>query len=103
MQKTVTMYIIYDYRGYGRSEGKRRLKAIVHDVKEILTSLTAQAYEKRLVYAMSLGGVFFLNSLDPGTQLTRSLLILHPVVCPTMVVPSNTTPLKIYQIIAPIS
>jgi hypothetical protein len=69
---------IYDYRGYGRSEGKRRLKAIVHDVKEILTSLTAQAYEKRLVYAMSLGGVFFLNSLDPGTQLDKIIIDSTP-------------------------
>ncbi len=59
---------IYDYRGYGRSNGKRRLKAIVHDVKEILTDLKRQDYKNSLVYAMSLGGVFLLNSLDTDAQ-----------------------------------
>jgi hypothetical protein len=69
---------IYDYRGYGRSEGKRRLKAIVHDIKEILTNLTAQAYEKRLVYAMSLGGVFFLNTLNASMQLDKIIIDSTP-------------------------
>jgi len=69
---------IYDYRGYGRSEGKRRLKAIVHDIKEILTSLIAQDYEKRLVYAMSLGGVFLLNTLDPDMQLDKIIIDSTP-------------------------
>jgi alpha/beta superfamily hydrolase len=69
---------IYDYRGYGRSDGKRRLKAIVHDMKEILTSLIAQAYEKRLVYAMSLGGVFLLNALDPDMQLDKIIIDSTP-------------------------
>lgn len=69
---------IYDYRGYGRSNGKRRLKAIVHDTKEILRSLIAQGYEERLVYAMSLGGVFFLNALDPDMQLDKIVIDSSP-------------------------
>jgi len=69
---------IYDYRGYGRSEGKRRLKAIAHDTKKILTSLISQAYEKKLVYAMSLGGVFFLNGLDLGMQLDKIIIDSTP-------------------------
>jgi alpha/beta superfamily hydrolase len=69
---------IYDYRGYGRSEGKRRLKAIVHDVKQILTMLIAEAYEERLVYAMSLGGVFLLNALDPDMQLDKIIIDSSP-------------------------
>ena len=70
--------LIIDYRGYGRSEGKRRLKAIVHDVKEILTGLIAQGYEERIVYAMSLGGVFLLNSLEPDTQLDKIIIDSTP-------------------------
>ena len=69
---------IYDYRGYGRSEGKRRLKAIVHDTKEILTSLIAQGYEERFVYAMSLGGVFLLNTLDQDVQLDKIIVDSSP-------------------------
>ena len=69
---------IYDYRGYGRSEGKRRLKAIVHDIKQILTSLIAQGYEERFVYAMSLGGVFLLNALNPDMQLDKIIIDSTP-------------------------
>ena len=69
---------IYDYRGYGRSEGKRRLKAIVHDTRELLTSLSAQPYQKRLVYAMSLGGVFLLNALDPDVRLDKIIIDSSP-------------------------
>lgn len=69
---------IYDYRGYGRSEGKRRLKAIVHDTREILRDLTAQGYPRRLVYAMSLGGVFLLNALEPDIQLDRVVIDSTP-------------------------
>ena len=69
---------IYDYRGYGRSEGKRRLSAIVHDIKQILTSLIEQGYEERLVYAMSLGGVFLLNALNPDMQLDKIIIDSTP-------------------------
>ena len=69
---------IYDYRGYGRSEGKRRLKAIVHDIKQILTNLIAQGYEERFVYALSLGGVFLLNALNPDMQLDKMIIDSTP-------------------------
>lgn len=69
---------IYDYRGYGRSDGKRRLKAIVNDTKEILVSLISKAYEKRLVYAMSLGGVFLLNALEPDMHLDKIIIDSTP-------------------------
>lgn len=69
---------LYDYRGYGRSEGKRRLKAIVHDIKQILKSLIAQGYKKRSVYALSLGGVFLLNALNPDMQLDKMIIDSTP-------------------------
>jgi alpha/beta superfamily hydrolase len=69
---------IYDYRGYGRSEGKRRLKAIVHDYKSIMAALNAGAYEEKLVYAMSLGGVIFLNALIATDKPDRVVIDSSP-------------------------
>lgn len=54
---------IFDYRGYGRSEGKRRLKAMVSDYMEIIDMLNSRPYSSRLFYAMSFGGIVLLNAL----------------------------------------
>ena len=51
---------IYDFRGYGRSEGKRRLKAIVSDYVEIIAALNSSNYDRHLIYAMSFGGIALL-------------------------------------------
>lgn len=45
----------YDYRGYKRSGGKRRMSAIAQDYGEIISSLN-QKYPRRFVYATSFGG-----------------------------------------------
>ncbi len=59
---------IFDYRGYGRSEGKRRLKAIVSDYREIIEYLNSLQYPVRRFYGMSFGGIVVLNALksSPG-------------------------------------
>lgn len=54
---------LYDYRGYGLSEGKSRLRAIVEDYREIIASLNAQPYRRRLLYGMSMGGIILLNAV----------------------------------------
>lgn len=69
---------IYDYRGYGHSQGKRRLKAIVHDYRSIIARLNAGSYEKRLVYAMSLGGIILLDALTGENQLDRIVIDSTP-------------------------
>lgn len=69
---------IYDYRGYGRSEGKRRLKAIVADYKAIMAALNAGTYEEKLVYAMSLGGVIFLDALIAAAKPDRVVIDSSP-------------------------
>lgn len=56
---------VYDYRGYGLSEGKSRLKAIVSDYREIVAALNAQGYGRRYLYGMSMGGVILLNAVGP--------------------------------------
>jgi len=69
---------IYDYRGYGRSEGKRRLKAMVSDYQEIIASLGSEAYRERLVYAMSFGGILLLDALEAGQSLDRVVIDSSP-------------------------
>ena len=56
---------MYDFRGYGRSGGKRRLKAIISDYLEIRKALESD-YAEGYIYAMSFGGIALLN----GRSLT---------------------------------
>jgi alpha/beta superfamily hydrolase len=58
---------IFDYRGYGRSEGKRRLKAILNDYRQIIQQLDTQPYQSRAFYGMSFGGVVLLDALRHHT------------------------------------
>ncbi len=54
---------VFDYRGYGRSEGKRRLKAIVSDYSEIIEYLNSLQYPAHRFYGMSFGGIVVLSAL----------------------------------------
>ena len=58
---------VFDYRGYGRSEGKRRLKAILNDYRQIIQQLGTQPYQRRAFYGMSFGGVVLLDALRHQT------------------------------------
>jgi len=69
---------MYDYRGYGRSEGKRRLKAIVSDVREIIDFLNKQPYPRRLVYAFSFGGIVLLDAWQDAFRLDRAVVDSAP-------------------------
>lgn len=89
---------LYDYRGYGRSEGKRRLKAIVNDYKAIIASLNAGPYEQKLVYAMSLGGIILLDAISDELELDRVVIDSSPsrlstYGCPVSYDPINHLPL----------
>ena len=61
---------LFDYRGYGRSEGTPRFKAILSDYGEIIDHLDALAYSKSRYYGMSFGGVVLVNALKkkPGNK-----------------------------------
>ena len=85
---------IYDYRGYGRSEGKRRIKAIVNDYKNIITSLNAQPYEQRLVYAMSIGGIVLLDALAGELELDRVVVDSSPSRLSSYGCPENFDPIN---------
>jgi len=69
---------LYDYRGYGLSEGKSRLRAIVEDYREIIASLNAQPYRRRLLYGMSMGGVILLNAVGATGEYTALVVDSSP-------------------------
>lgn len=62
---------VFDYRGYGRSQGKRRLKAIVNDYAQIIDHLQSLGYPARRFYAMSFGGIVLLNALRLAPESYR--------------------------------
>lgn len=69
---------MYDYRGYGRSQGKRRLRAMVSDIREILASLRSKGYARQVVYAFSFGGILLLDGFDSGLALDRIVIDSSP-------------------------
>lgn len=84
---------VYDYRGYGNSEGKRRIKAIIEDYKEIISSLN-QKYERKMLFGMSFGGVVFLNAIGSGLEFDSAVIDSSPSRlsdhgCPDYVNPIN--------------
>ena len=69
---------IYDYRGYGNSQGKSRLAAIVSDYAEIVSYLNSLGYKKRLLYGISMGGVILLNAVGKGQAYERFVVDSSP-------------------------
>ena len=85
---------MYDYRGYGRSEGKRRLKAIVSDVQEVLVALNKKQYNQRLVYAFSFGGIVLLDGLEGQLDLDRVVIDSSPSRLSTYGCPEHYDPVS---------
>lgn len=69
---------VFDYRGYGNSEGKRRLKAIVSDYKEIFDQIGASGHGKRFLYGISFGGVVLLNVVGSGVAFDSVVIDSTP-------------------------
>lgn len=88
---------VYDYRGYGRSEGKSRLHALIQDYRELAAALNAREYRRRLLYGLSLGGVVLLNALGASGD-HHALVIdsapsrISPLGCPERYDPVNHLP-----------
>jgi len=88
---------VYDFRGYGRSGGKRRLKAIISDYVEILAALNSSGYEQRFIYAMSFGGIAFLDGFESHDRFDRIIVDSTPsrlsgYGCPSEYDPVNYLP-----------
>ncbi|MES9949110.1 MAG: alpha/beta fold hydrolase [Candidatus Thiodiazotropha sp.] len=69
---------IFDYRGYGRSDGKARLKAILSDYSEIITHLDSFAYSNRIFYGVSFGGMVLLDALRDHSAKSRMVIDSTP-------------------------
>ena len=69
---------IFDYRGYGNSEGKPRLKAIVSDYRELFDYVGTVAPGKRLLYGISFGGVVLLNVIGSDIVFDRAVIDSSP-------------------------
>ena len=88
---------VYDYRGYGLSEGNSRLAAIVADYREIAASLNAQPYRRRLLYGMSMGGVILLNAVGASSDYSALVIDsapsrISPYGCPKIYDPVHHLP-----------
>ena len=88
---------VYDYRGYGLSEGRSRLTAIISDYREIVAHLNAQPYHRHALYGISMGGIILLNAVGEGGDYS-SLVIdsspsrISPLGCPEDYDPVNHLP-----------
>jgi alpha-beta hydrolase superfamily lysophospholipase len=83
---------IYDYRGYGNSDGKRRINAIIEDYKEIAASLN-ESYERKLFYGISLGGAVILNVIGSGVEYDAAVIDSSPSLLSTYGCPKRIDPL----------
>ncbi|HXH03061.1 MAG TPA: alpha/beta hydrolase [Candidatus Competibacteraceae bacterium] len=88
---------IFDYRGYGNSQGKRRLKAIVSDYRELFEALSKATEGRRLLYGISFGGIVLLNVIGAGVAYDRAVIDSSPsrvstFGCPERYDPVNNLP-----------
>ena len=84
---------IYDYRGYGLSEGKRRINAIIEDYREIVTDLNGK-YQRKMLYGVSLGGMVMMNVIGSGVEFDAAVIDSSPsrlsdYGCPARIDPVN--------------
>ena len=69
---------IFDYRGYGISQGKSRLAAIVADYAAIVAHLNTLGYSRQLLYGISMGGVILLDAIGDSSAYTRMVVDSSP-------------------------
>jgi alpha/beta superfamily hydrolase len=70
---------VYDYRGYGRSQGTPRLKAIVDDYRDIFHALGAgMPGGQRYLYGVSFGGLVLLNVIGGRASFDRAVIDSTP-------------------------
>lgn len=85
---------MYDYRGYGRSEGERRLKAIASDYQEIYAELSRTYPGERLLYGMSFGGIILLKVIGSGAAFDRAVIDSTPSLVSNYGCPQRYDPIR---------
>jgi alpha/beta superfamily hydrolase len=89
---------VYDYRGYGQSQGNRRLKAIVADYREIFDALSATEFgQQKYLYGISFGGLVLLNVIGEGASFDKAVIDSTPsrvshLGCPEEYDPARNVP-----------
>jgi alpha/beta superfamily hydrolase len=89
---------VYDYRGYGQSQGNRRLKAIVADYREIFDALSATEFgQQKYLYGISFGGLVLLNVIGGGASFDKAVVDSTPsrvshMGCPEEYDPARNVP-----------
>ena len=88
---------IFDHRGYGRSDGKARLKAMARDYRKIISWLNAKGYGRRALYGMSFGGIVLLDAIGAGAAFDAAVIDSAPSRvsdrgCPDSYNPVNNLP-----------
>lgn len=68
---------VFDYRGYGLSEGKRRINAIIEDYREIVADLNSR-YRRKMLYGVSLGGMVMMNVIGSGVAFDAAVVDSSP-------------------------
>ena len=85
---------LYDYRGYGASEGERRLKAIASDYQEIYAELSRTHPGERLLYGMSFGGIVLLKVIGSGAAFDRAVIDSTPATVSNYGCPQRYDPVR---------
>ena len=67
--------VLYDDRGYGRSEGTTRFLAMFADARSIFRQLTAEIGGHGFGYGLSQGGIVLANALLSDIQCVRGVVI----------------------------
>ena len=88
---------VFDYRGYGISDGTPRLKAIVNDYVELAKAVSKITPGKRYLYGMSFGGIVLVNALPSIGPVDAMVIDSSPSVisdmgCPTRYDPISNVP-----------
>lgn len=88
---------VFDYRGYGLSEGNPRLKAIVNDYRELAGEVSRITPGKLYLYGMSFGGVVLLNAISSvgtvdGLVIDSSPSAISDMGCPPEYDPISNVP-----------
>lgn len=84
---------IYDYRGYGASQGKRRINAMIEDYKEIISTLN-ERYERNMLYGISLGAAIIANAIGSGVHFDRAVIDSSPSKFSNYGCPEKIDPIK---------
>lgn len=69
---------VYDFRGYGQSDGTAHLKAIVSDYVELANAIAAAHSGKLYFHGVSFGGIILLNALGSTPHVSGTLIDSSP-------------------------